>query len=162
MEADVVDCIVALPDKLFFNTGIPACLWFLAKNRHGNGHRDRHGEVLFIDARNMGEMITRAQRQLTDADIERIANTYNTWRSRDARENYEDVAGFCKAATIQEIADSDFILTPGRYVGLDRSIELDEETIEKKINHLINELLHSFEIEHRLEKQIRDSLQERK
>ena len=160
LEADLVDCIVALPDKLFFNTGIPACLWFLSKNRHGNGHRDRHGEVLFIDARGMGEMITRAQRQLTDADIERIAGTYNTWRSRDAHENYEDVAGFCKAATLEEIRDNDFILTPGRYVGLEQTEDPDAEPAEEKIARLTAELLHSFEIERRLEEQIRNSLQE--
>jgi len=152
---------VALPDKLFFNTGIPACLWFLSKNRHGNGHRDRHGEVLFIDARNMGEMITRAHRQLTSDDIERISSLYNKWRSRTEYMDYKDVPGFCKATTTQEIAESDFILTPGRYVGLDRSIDLDSETIEKKINHLKEELLHSFEIERQLKEQIRDSLQER-
>ena len=155
VEADLVDCIVALPDKLFFNTGIPACLWFLSKNRHGNGHRDRHGEVLFIDARNMGEMITRAQRQLTEADIERIAGTYNTWRSRDAHENYEDAAGFCKAATLEEIRDNDFILTPGRYVGLDQTEDPNAEPAEQKIKRLTAELLAELDRGRELEEQIR-------
>lgn len=158
VEADLVDCIVALPDKLFFNTGIPACLWFLAKNRQGNGHRDRHGEVLFIDARGMGEMITRAQRQLTEADIERIAGTYNTWRSRDAHENYEDVAGFCKAATLEEIRDNDFILTPGRYVGLDQTEDSDAEPAEEKIARLTAELLTELDRSRELEGQIRAML----
>ena len=161
VEADLVDCIVALPDKLFFNTGIPACLWFLSKNRHGNGHRDRHGEVLFIDARNMGEMITRAQRQLTEADIERIAGTYNTWRSRDAHENYEDVAGFCKAATLEEIRDNDFILTPGRYVGLDQTEDPDAEPAEQKIKRLTAELLAELDRGHELEARIRAMLEGR-
>lgn len=160
VEADVVDCIVALPDKLFFNTGIPACLWFLSKNRHGDGHRDRHGEVLFIDARNTGEMITRAHRQLTADDIERISSVYNTWRSRTEYNDYENVPGFCKAATIQEITDNDFILTPGRYVGLDDSIDPDAEPIEKRITRLTNELLNAFEIDHLLEEQIHVSLKE--
>ena len=160
VEADLVDCIVALPDKLFFNTGIPACLWFLAKNRHGNGHRDRHGEVLFIDARGMGEMITRAQRQLTEADIERIAGTYNTWRSRDAHENYEDVAGFCKAATLEEIRDNDFILTPGRYVGLDQTEDPDAEPAEQKIKRLTAELLAELDRGRELEERIRTMLEE--
>ena len=161
VEADLVDCIVALPDKLFFNTGIPACLWFLSKNRHGNGHRDRHGEVLFIDARNMGEMITRAQRQLTEADIERIAGTYNTWRSRDAHENYEDVAGFCKVATLEEIRDNDFILTPGRYVGIDQTEDPDAEPTEQKIARLTAELLAELDRGHELETRIRAMLEGR-
>lgn len=158
VEADLVDCMVVLPEKLFFNTPIPACLWFLSKNRHGNGHRDRHGEVLFIDARNMGEMITRAQRQLTEADIERIASTYNTWRSRDAHENYEDVAGFCKAASIEEIRDNDFILTPGRYVGLDHSEDPDAEPAEEKIARLTAELLAELDRGRELEERIRAML----
>ncbi len=160
VEADLVDCIVALPDKLFFNTGIPACLWFLAKNRHGNGWRDRHGEVLFIDARNMGEMITRAQRQLTEADIERIAHTYNTWRSRDGHANYADVAGFCKAATFEEIRDNDFILTPGRYVGLNQTKDPNAEPTEEKIKRLTTELLTQLNHSHTLEKQIRTMLEQ--
>lgn len=158
VEADLVDCIVALPDKLFFNTGIPACLWFLSKNRHGNGHRDRHGEVLFIDARNMGEMITRAQRQLTADDIERIASTYNTWRSRTEHQSYQDVPGFCKAGSVQEITDNDFILTPGRYVGLDDSVNPDAEPVEQKIARLTSELLAEFDRGRVLEAQIRDMI----
>lgn len=158
VEADLVDCIVALPDKLFFNTGIPACLWFLSKNRHGNGHRDRHGEVLFIDARSMGEMITRSQRQLTTDDIERIASAYNMWRSRTEHPNYQDVPGFCKAATAQEIEGNDFILTPGRYVGLDDSIDPDAEPVEQKIARLTIELLAEFDRERKLERVIRQLL----
>ena len=156
-----MDCIVALPDKLFFNTGIPACLWFLSKNRHGNGHRDRHQEVLFIDARNMGEMITRAQRQLTEPDIACIASTYNTWRSREAHQTYEDVAGFCKAATLSEIAENDFILTPGRYVGIDQTEDPDTEPTEQKIARLTAELLAELDRGRGLESEIREMLEDR-
>ena len=100
-------------------------------------------------------MITRAQRQLTDADIERIAGTYNTWRSRDAHENYEDVAGFCKAATLEEIRDNDFILTPGRYVGLDQTEDPDAEPTEEKIARLTAELLTELDRSRELEEKIR-------
>jgi len=158
VEADLVDCIVALPEKLFFNTGIPACLWLLSKNRHGNGHRDRHGEVLFIDARNMGEMITRSQRQLTADDIERIASTYNTWRSRTEYQNYQDVPEFCKAATAQEITGNDFIFTPGRYVELDDSIDPDAEPVKERIARLTSELLGEFDRGRELESTIRTQL----
>ena len=106
-------------------------------------------------------MITRAQRQLTDADIERIANTYNTWRSRDAHENYEDVAGFCKAATLEEIRDNDFILTPGRYVGLDQTEDPNAEPAEQKIARLTDELLAELDRGLELERQIREILEDR-
>lgn len=158
VEADLMDCIVALPDKLFFNTTIPACLWFLSKNRHGNGHRNRHGEVIFIDARNMGELITRKQRRLSTDDIERIASAYNTWRSRTEHRNYENIPGFCKAATIQEIADNDFILTPGRYVDLDGSSNPDSEPLEERITQLTLELLSEFVNGRQIEDSIRERL----
>jgi len=106
----------------------------------------------------MGEMITRAQRQLTEADIERIASTYNTWRSRDEHETYEDVAGFCKAATLEEIRDNDFILTPGRYVGLDQTEDSDAEPAEEKIARLTAELLTELDRSRELEGQIRAML----
>src|SRR5690554_4728701 len=115
VEADLVDCIVAMPDKLFFNTGIPVSLWFVSKARHGNGHRERRGEVLFIDARKLGTMESRRLRVLTDDDIARIAGTYHAWRNHGG--GYEDVPGFAKAASLDEIAKHDFVLTPGRYVG---------------------------------------------
>lgn len=110
----------------------------------------------------MGEMITRAQRQLTEAEIERIASTYNTWRSRDAHANYEDVAGFCKAATLVEIRDNDFILTPGRYVGLEQTEDPDVEPAEEKIARLTAELLAELDRSRELEAQIRAMLGEAK
>ena len=112
IEAGVVDCIVNLPGKLFLNTQIPACLWFL--NRDTN--RQRKGEILFIDARNQGHLINRRTLEFTDEDIAKVSETYHHWlNSRDA---YADVAGFCKSVTLAEIAAMDFVLTPGRYIGL--------------------------------------------
>ncbi len=106
-------------------------------------------------------MITRAQRQLTEADIERIASTYNTWRSRDEHETYEDVAGFCKAATLEEIRDNDFILTPGRYVGIDQTEDPDAEPPEQKIARLTAELLAELDRGRELDRQIREMLEGR-
>ncbi|PWR18401.1 N-6 DNA methylase [Zavarzinia aquatilis] len=118
----VVDCIVALPGQLFYSTQIPACLWFLARDR-SNGIarnaklRDRRGEILFIDARQLGHMVDRTRKEFSDADIEKIARTYHAWRGEGDAGSYEDVPGFCKAASLEEIKAHGFVLTPGRYVG---------------------------------------------
>ncbi|WP_406710397.1 N-6 DNA methylase [Trueperella pyogenes] len=157
VDADLVDCIVALPDKLFLNTGIPASLWFLSKNRHGNGHRARVGEVLFIDARKLGRMITRARRELTEDDIAQIAGAYNTWRSKTDYEQYDDEPGFCKVASIDEIAANDYVLTPGRYVGIPEA-EQDDEPIDEKIERLTQELYAEFERGRELEREIQARL----
>lgn len=157
IEADLVDCIVALPEKLFFNTGIPVCLWFVAKNRHGNGHRPRQGEVLFIDARQLGRMETRTLRVLDDADIDRVAGTYHAWRSKDPDEPYVDVPGFCKVASLDELEQHDFVLTPGRYVGAAEA-EADDEPIEDKLARLRERLVEEFEEADRLEAIIRKRL----
>lgn len=114
---DLVDCIVSLPDRLFFNTAIPVSLWFVSKGRHGNGHRARQGEVLFIDARSLGYMETRRLRALSDDDIGKIASTYHAWRSSDPSQPYVDVEGFARAASVQQILEQDCILAPSRYVG---------------------------------------------
>nr|MBA3311090.1 N-6 DNA methylase [Nocardioidaceae bacterium] len=159
VEADLVDCIVALPEKLFLNTGIPVCLWFLSKGRHGNGHRERRGEVLFIDARSLGRMATRTLRVLDDADVERIAGTYHSWRSRDPEVSYEDVRGFAKAASAEEVAEHDFVLTPGRYVGA-ADVADDGEPIADKIARLQAELLAEFDEGRRLEQVISSRLAE--
>ena len=157
VEADLVDCIVALPDKLFLNTGIPASLWFLAKGRSGNGHRERTGEVLFIDARQLGTMVTRARRELTEDDIAKIADAYNAWRSVTDFEKYNDEQGFCKAASASEIADNSFVLTPGRYVGIAEA-ETDGEPIDEKIERLTKELFAEFEVGKALENEIKNRL----
>lgn len=157
VDADLVDCIVALPDKLFLNTGIPASLWFLSKGRQGNGCRERTGEVLFIDARKLGTMATRARRELTHSDIAKIADTYNKWRSRDKYEQYSDESGFSKVATREEIASYGYVLTPGRYVGV-AEVEADDEPIDEKIARLKSELFAEFERGHEIELQIRNWL----
>ena len=118
LKSDVVDCIIALPSQLFYSVQIPACLWFLARNKSPtNGIRDRRGEVLFIDARKLGHMVDRTRKDLSDEDIGKIAETYRVWRGERDAETYEDVLGFCKAATLEEISVHNQVLTPGRYVG---------------------------------------------
>lgn len=116
IEEGLVDCIVNLPAKLFLNTQIPACLWFMSKNRTNGKYRNRKGEILFIDARNLGHLINRKTKELSQEDINQIANTYHNWR--DPNGNYEDIAGFCSSATIERVKELDYVLTPGRYVGL--------------------------------------------
>lgn len=115
-EGNLVDCIVNLPAKLFLNTQIPAALWFLARDRSNHRFRNRTGEILFIDARNMGELINRRTRVLTPQDIATISNTYHNWRNVDG--NYADVKGFCASVPLARVAELDYVLTPGRYVGL--------------------------------------------
>ena len=116
IEADLIDCIVNLPAKLFLNTQIPASLWFMSRNRSNGKFRDRRGEILFIDARNMGELINRRTRILTYEDMDQISSTYHNWRNPDGK--YEDVKGFCAAVPKERVAELDYVLTPGRYVGL--------------------------------------------
>ncbi|MEZ7756258.1 class I SAM-dependent DNA methyltransferase [Microbacterium paraoxydans] len=152
VEADLVDCIVAMPDKLFFNTGIPVSLWFISKERQGNGHRERRGEVLFIDARKLGTMESRRLRTLDDSDISTIADTYHAWRNHDGE--YADVPGFAKAAKYDEIEQHDFVLTPGRYVGA-AAAEADDEPIDEKIERLTTELFAEFDHGRELEDEIR-------
>ena len=136
LEADVVDCMVALPGQLFYSTQIPACLWFLTREKApGKGRRDRRGQVLFIDARKMGELVDRTRRELTDAEIQKIADTYHAWRGEKNAGEYADVAGFCKSATLEEIRKHDHVLTPGRYVGSAEQ-EDDGEPFEEKMRRL--------------------------
>ena len=116
VEAGLIDCIVNLPAKLFLNTQIPASLWFMSRNRNNGKYRDRRNEILFIDARNLGHLINRRTKELSEADIKQITETYHNWRNPDS--NYEDVKGFCNAASIERVQELDYVLTPGRYVGL--------------------------------------------
>lgn len=137
IENDLVDCIVMLPKQLFYNTGIPACLWFLSRHKNGNKHRNRKGEVLFIDASELGFMIDRKSRDLAEDDLKKIAGTYHEWKQKE--NNYEDIKGFCKSATLADIAKHKYVLTPGRYVGIpDEAI--DEEAYEEKITKLTTAL----------------------
>ena len=173
VEADLVDCMVALPGQLFYSTQIPVCLWFLARDKKNGRFRDRRRETLFIDARKMGTMIDRVHRELTEADVRRIADTYHAWRAKRRAANnahpavkeerqlplYADVPGFCKAATTEEIAGHNYVLTPGRYVGAE-AIEDDGEPFPEKMERLTTTLYEQFEESARLEKAIRRNLKE--
>jgi type I restriction enzyme M protein len=138
IEADLVDCIVALPAQLFYSTQIPVCLWFLAKDRSAaGGFRDRRGEVLFIDARSVGQLVTRVYRVLTDQEVGRIATTYHAWRGEPEAGDYSNVPAYCKSASLGEIAESKHVLSPGRYVGADRGDVGDPV-------HRVDELRHAL------------------
>ena len=139
IEADLVDCMVALPGQLFYSTQIPACLWFLARDRRDGRFRDRRGEVLFIDARTLGRMVDRTHRELTDEDIARIADTYHAWRGEEGAGDYADVPGFCRAASLEEVRKHGHVLTPGRYVGAAPQEE-DDEPLEDKMKRLVAQL----------------------
>jgi type I restriction enzyme M protein len=175
IEADLVECMVALPGQLFTNTQIPACIWFLTKNKAKRSRpgaaalRDRRGETLFIDARKLGFMKDRVLRDFTEEDVARITETYQAWRGtavierfNDQRENvsdsgYGDEAGFCKSATLQEISSHGHVLTPGRYVGAE-DIEDDGEAFEDKMARLSAELANQFAESSKLESAIKANL----
>jgi type I restriction enzyme M protein len=135
VEADLVDCMVALPGQLFYSTQIPVCLWFLTRGKGNSRYRDRRGETLFLDARKLGTMADRTHRELTDADIAKIAGTYHAWRGDAGGGPYGDVPGFCKAARIDEIRKHGHVLTPGRYVGAEAAEE-DAEPFDKRMRRL--------------------------
>jgi len=159
IEADMLDCVVVLPDKLFYNTGIPACLWFVVKNKADHKFRDRRGETLFIDCRKMGKMISTTQRELSDELLEQISGKYTAWRGdADCDLEYEDEIGFCKATNIDEIKEHNFIITPGRYVGTP-PIEDDGEPFEEKMSRLTANLKKHFTDSKILEEQIRKNLE---
>jgi type I restriction enzyme M protein len=153
VEADLVDCMIALPPQLFYGTQIPACLWFLARNKTNGKFRDRRKHTLFIDARKMGHLVDRVHRDLSNDDIDRIAGTYHTRRGENGSGKYKDVPGFCRSATTDEIATHGFILTPGRYVGAEEQ-EDDGELFEDKMKRLIATLRVQFEESAKLQKVI--------
>ena len=135
IEADLVDCMVALPGQLFYSTQIPVCLWFIARSKKNGRFRDRRGHTLFIDARKLGTMIDRVHRELTAEDISNIADTYHAWRGDKTAGDYKDVPGFCRSATLEDIRQHNHILTPGRYVGMAK-VEDDGELFEEKMARL--------------------------
>jgi len=142
IEADLVDCMVALPGQLFYSTQIPVCLWFIARDKKNGRFRDRRGETLFIDARKLGTMIDRVHRELTEEDIRKIADTYHAWRGdvgAGSPRPYVDIPGFCTSATIDEIRHHGYVLTPGRYVGA-AEVEDDGEPFEEKMKRLVAQL----------------------
>ena len=160
IEADLVDCMVALPAQLFYSTQIPVCLWFLTKNKGADtkrDFRDRRKQTLFIDARKMGTLIDRVHRELTDTDLDKITTTYHAWRGEKDAGKYKDVAGFCKSATTAEIATHGYVLSSGRYVGAEE-VEDDGDPFEEKMPRLVAELEGQFKESAKLEKAIRANL----
>lgn len=157
VKDDLVDCMVALPPQLFYNTGIPACLWFVSRDKSNGNFRNRQGEILFIDARKMGQMEDRTHRELSDGDVQQIAQAYHSWRGEGGE--YEDIRGFCKSVSQDEIKKHDYILTPGRYVGFAEEEENPEE-FEEKMQKLTSELSEQFKKSEELEEKIKANLKE--
>ena len=159
IEADAVDCMVALPGQMFYSTQIPVCLWFLARAKSANGHRDRQGETLFIDARNMGYMVNRTTRAFSDDDMAKITGAYHSWRAKPERleelglETYIDEPGFCKSANLELIQKHDYVLTPGRYVGA-AALEDDGVPFEERIAGHQKQLERYFAIGNDLQSEI--------
>jgi type I restriction enzyme M protein len=166
VEADLVACMVALPSQLFRTTQIPACLWFLSKDKSPQGARrldDRRGQILFIDARAMGEMADRTERIFSETDLRKIADTYHAWRgtpsAREAGLTYEDVPGFCHSAEPEKVRGHGYVLTPGRYVGAVEAVEEDAEAVAERISKLTEELYELFDKAAELEKTVRERLE---
>lgn len=161
IDADLVDCMVALPGQLFYSTQIPVCLWFLTKSKAADtkrGFRARRQQTLFIDARKMGTLIDRIHRELTDEDLDKITSSYHAWRGDGKSGSYEDIPGFCKSSIADEIATHGHVLTPGRYVGAEE-IEDDGEPFTEKMPRLVTELRSQFAESSRLEKIINANLE---
>jgi len=177
IEADLVDCMVALPGQLFYSTQIPVCLWFFTKNKNDGKRRDRRKQTLFIDARKLGTLVDRVHRELTDEDINKITSTYHAWRSNPPQSPfakgggaevphfekgglggiYQDIPGFCKSADLDLIKQHGYVLTPGRYVGAEE-VEDDGEPFEEKMQRLVAQLDTQFTESAKLEKQIKHNL----
>jgi type I restriction enzyme M protein len=159
VQADLVDCMIALPGQLFYGSMIPAALWFLARDKANGKFRDRRGQILFIDARKMGHLVDRRHRELSDEEIARIAKTYHAWRGEKEAGEYADVAGFCKSTTLKEVESHGFVLTPGRYVGAEET-EGDGEPFDEKMKRLVGELQGQLAEASRLGEAITRSLKE--
>ncbi len=158
IENDLVECMVALPGQLFYTTQIPVCLWFITKNKgKTNDRRDRKGETLFIDAREMGEMVDRVHKELTEDNIAEIAKTYHAWRGESGNGTYEDTLGFCKSAKLEDIKKHDYVLTPGRYVGV-KPVEDDGIPFEEKMTELTTKLYEQMEESKKLDKIISENM----
>lgn len=157
IEQDLVECIVTLPGQLFYSTQIPVCVWFLTRNKAKNGKKERRGEILFIDARKIGSMATRTLKEFSAEDINQIADVYHAWRGTNSQA-YEDIAGFCKVEKLDEVREHEYILTPGRYVGLEAAEE-DSEPFEEKMDRLTSELAEQFIKSKKLEERLRKALE---
>ena len=154
VENGFIDCIVNLPAKLFLNTQIPAALWFMSRNRKNGKFRDRSSEILFIDARNLGHLINRRTRELSQEDIDKITSTYHNWRNPDGK--YEDIAGFCISVPVSKVKELDYVLTPGRYVGLPD--DEDDFDFKERFTSLKLELESQLAEEEELNKTISENL----
>jgi type I restriction enzyme M protein len=159
IEADLVDCMIALPSQLFYGSPIPACLWFLARDKRNSKFRDRRRQTLFIDARRMGYLVDRVHRDLSDEEIARIAGTYHAWRGEAGAGTYQDIPGFCKSAATEETATHGYVLTPGHYAGAEE-VEDDGEPFEEKRARLTAKLEEQFQESAELEAAIRRNLKE--
>jgi type I restriction enzyme M protein len=159
IEADLVDCMVAMPGQLFYSTQIPVCLWFLARNKKNGRFRDRRGETLFIDARKLGTLVDRVHRELSDDDVAKIAGTYHAWRGDKGADAYVDVPGFCMGAKLDDIRKHGHVLTPGRYVGA-AAAEEDDEPFDEKMQRLAAILREQQGEAAKLDKAIAASLKE--
>jgi type I restriction enzyme M protein len=157
IDDDIVDCMVALPGQLFYSTQIPACLWFLSRNK--KKWRDRSGEVLFIDARKTGVLVDRVRRELTREDILKIANTYHSWRGENDTEPFKDIPGYCASVQLKTIQDNSYVLTPGRYVGAEEVEDSDEDFVTS-MQKLTLELQRQMEESEDLDRIIKKSLGE--
>jgi type I restriction enzyme M protein len=157
VEADLVDCMVAMPGQLFYSTQIPACLWFLTRDKKNPKYRNRRGEILFIDARKMGRLVDRTHRELTDDEVKRIAATYHAWRGEAGNGEYDDIPGFCRSASLAEVQGHGYVLTPGRYVGAEAAEE-DAEPFEEKIKRLTGQLREQMERGKELDDAIKTNL----
>jgi type I restriction enzyme M protein len=161
IENDLVDCMIALPGQLFYTTQIPVCLWFITKNKREDserGYRNRQSETLFIDAREVGSMISRVNKELTNDDIAGIARTYHAWRGEKKDGGYEDKVGYSKSATLEEIKANDFVLSPGRFVGA-ADVEDDGIPFEVKMKELSQTLYYQMKKGGELDKSIRQSME---
>lgn len=163
VEADLVECVVAMPDKLFYTTGIPVCLWFLTKDKSASSvkserpQRDRTGEMLFIDASALGTMVTRKVRELSDAEIARIADTYNSWRGEPSSVPYADIPGFCVSKRLEDVAKASFVVAPGRFVGA-QAEATDAEPLNDKLARLRSEVREGFTRRSQLQAEVETAL----
>ncbi|MDD9314343.1 class I SAM-dependent DNA methyltransferase [Cytobacillus firmus] len=157
VDGSYIDCIVQLPEKLFFTTGIPCCLFFLSKNRDGKGeYRERLNDILFIDARKMGILVSRKQKALMKEEIDKIAATYHSFKNKD--KDYLDIAGFCRVTSLEEVKENEYKITPGVYVGTEE-IEGDDLPFEEKMSELTQLLLEQFAESNRLQSKIKEDLE---
>lgn len=159
IEDDLVECIVILPAKLFAQTQHAPALWLIAQNKSSETLRDRRGEILFIDARDMGMMVNRRQRELTDTDMQKLVYTYHSWQGKTSQEQYADIPGFCKTVSIEQIRENNYILTPGRYIDFPTQLDEDDQSFEDRMQELTAKLKEQMNMGRELDEQIKTNLQ---